>query len=225
MVTMTYVLMKVLESRPKRYDLGIKLLTWGRVGKYHDYMASHVRKNQHVLDLGCGTGSLTIKLARMGAIVVGIDRNPDMSDIARVKIKNEQLEDRVELLPLNVLDLDELGTSQFDVITASLLFSELSENERKYLLQLVKNALKSGGLLIIGDETTPRNPLKRILNALIRIPLVIITYLLTQATTNPVKNLEQLLTDAGFDIVARKENWLGNFTIWLARKPRTGAEP
>lgn len=225
MIRMTYVLMKILESAPKRYDKGIQMLTLGRVSTYHDLMASYVKKDQHVLDLGCGTGSLSIKLARKGANVVGIDRNPEMLDIARARIKKDQMEGRVTLLNTNVLDLDDLDIKPHDAITASLLFSELSENERKYLLQLIKDALKPGGLLIIGDETIPRNLLKRVLNAIIRIPLVILTYIVTQTTTRPVKQLEDLLIASGFEVIDRKENWLGNFTIWIARNARTGVEP
>src|ERR1700687_3555047 len=36
------------------------------------------KPGEHILDLGCGTGHLTAQIAACGAIVVGIDRSPDM---------------------------------------------------------------------------------------------------------------------------------------------------
>ena len=216
--------MKVLESSPKRYDTGIKLLTWGRISKYHEHMASLVKSGQKVLDLGCGTGLLSIKLARAGAQVMGIDINPQMLDIAKQRIKLEDLEGKVNFQLRNVLDIDELEPNSFDAITASLLFSELSENERRYLLKIAKKVLKPEGLLIIGDETVPKNPFKRIINAMLRFPLVIITYVATQATTKPVKRLDQMIITEGYELIECKENWLGNFTIYVAQKPCEGED-
>src|SRR5690349_14200220 len=36
------------------------------------------RAGERILDLGCGTGHLTAKIAESGATVVGIDRSPEM---------------------------------------------------------------------------------------------------------------------------------------------------
>jgi trans-aconitate methyltransferase len=43
------------------------------------------RPSEHVLDLGCGTGDLTAKLAASGAHVVGLDASGDMLSEARRK--------------------------------------------------------------------------------------------------------------------------------------------
>jgi len=58
----TYVLMRVLESAPRRYDLGIRLLTLGRVDRAYDRLASQIESGQRVLDLGCGTGALAVRV-------------------------------------------------------------------------------------------------------------------------------------------------------------------
>ena len=64
---MTYVLMRILESAPRRYDLGICLLSLGRLARAYDRLANRIEPGQHVLDLGCGTGVLTLRAAPRGA--------------------------------------------------------------------------------------------------------------------------------------------------------------
>ena len=59
----TFVLMKILESAPERYDAGIWLLTLGAITKSYDRLAKNIHPGQHVLDLGCGTGALAIRAA------------------------------------------------------------------------------------------------------------------------------------------------------------------
>lgn len=44
-----------------------------------------------VADLGCGTGSISVLLARAGHTVVGIDYSPKMIDLARIKAKQSGL--------------------------------------------------------------------------------------------------------------------------------------
>lgn len=79
----TYVLMKVLESAPSRYDAGIRLLTLGKVDEVYARLASHIKDGQRVLDIGCGTGALTLRAAQQGAKVKGIDINAQMLEIAQ----------------------------------------------------------------------------------------------------------------------------------------------
>jgi len=43
------------------------------------------RAGERILDLGCGTGTLTAQIARQGARVLGVDRSPEMIDSAREK--------------------------------------------------------------------------------------------------------------------------------------------
>ena len=72
----TYVLMRILESAPRRYDLGMRLLTLGRLEGAYDRLASQVEAGQDVLDLGCGTGALALRAARRGARVKAVDVDP-----------------------------------------------------------------------------------------------------------------------------------------------------
>jgi len=50
-----------------------------------------------ILELGCGTGRLTIPLAEAGFEVHGVDLSQNMLEICRHKVDEKGLEDRVHL--------------------------------------------------------------------------------------------------------------------------------
>src|SRR5215471_6293326 len=49
---------------------------------------------ERILDIGCGTGQLSAEIAASGALVVGVDRSPDMVDEARKKFPGLRFEVR-----------------------------------------------------------------------------------------------------------------------------------
>ncbi len=157
-----YVLMKILESAPSRYDRGIRLLTFGTVDKSYDRLTSNIQPGQQVLDLGCGTGALAIRAAQKGAKVKGIDINAQMVEIAQRQIEQAGLSDSVQFQGMGIVELDGEPSENYDVVMSGLCFSELSENELNYGLNQVFRILKPGGMLLIADEVRPRNLLKKI---------------------------------------------------------------
>ncbi len=215
--------MKILESSPNRYDRGIKFLTFGKITKVYKNLASYVQRGQKVLELGCGTGNLTLELAKKGATITAIDINPEMLDIARKKLNAAHLSQQVELRQMSAIELDNVPDESYDAVVASLFFSELSESERLFVIKQAFRILKNNGLLLIADEITPKNIVKRIINALIRIPSVIITYILTQTTTKSCSGLVEMLTAHGFKIKLVKTSKLGNFSEIVAYKETQNA--
>ena len=104
---MSYVFMKVLESAPRRYDFGIRILSLGRIDRVRQEMAEWgASDGVRALDIGCGAGSLAIACARRGAQVTGIDISPLMLDIARQKVKQAGLEDSITLMEMHAFDPD-----------------------------------------------------------------------------------------------------------------------
>ena len=95
----TYVLMRILESAPDRYDQGMRILTLGRIDRAYDRLASRVEEGTRILDIGCGTGALTVRAAQRGARVKGIDVNAAMLEIAARRAREEELVASVELAP------------------------------------------------------------------------------------------------------------------------------
>lgn len=211
--------MKILESAPTRYDRAIRMLTFGRLDNAYNRLTSYIGNEQRVLDLGCGTGALTLRAAQKGAHVVGIDINPGMLEIARKRAKAEGLEPDIELREMGVAELDGEEPASFDVVMSGLCFSELTEEELSYALKETKRILKPGGLLLIADEVKPRAGAKRLLTWLIRLPLLVITYVLTQTTTHAVRNLPEKIEQAGLRIESVTLSGLEDFIEVSAQKP------
>ncbi|NIT36119.1 MAG: methyltransferase domain-containing protein [candidate division Zixibacteria bacterium] len=210
--------MKVLESAPRRYDRGIRILTCGKLDRAYERLAAYIKRGQLVLDLGCGTGALTLMAARRGAHVKGIDVNPQMLEVGRERFQKEGLTEYVELAEMGVAELEAERSASYDVVTSGLCLSELSADELSYTLREVVRILRPGGLLLVADEARPRNILKRVLNGLLRFPLVVITYVITQTTTRSVEDLPGKLRDAGFIVERVRSSWMENFVELIARK-------
>jgi demethylmenaquinone methyltransferase/2-methoxy-6-polyprenyl-1,4-benzoquinol methylase len=206
----TYVLMKILESAPMRYDRGIRILTLGGVDRAYDRLASHIKKGDTILDIGCGTGALSLRAAKAGAKVRGIDINPQMLEIAERRAKDQGLGKSVEFIEMGVAELGG-EKDKYDVIMSGLCFSELTDDELNFTIREARRLLTPKGILLIADEVRPQNILKRILSFLFRLPLVVITYIITQTTTSAVKNLPNRIENAGFVIKSKGTNVLGNF--------------
>jgi demethylmenaquinone methyltransferase/2-methoxy-6-polyprenyl-1,4-benzoquinol methylase len=85
-------------------------------------------------------------------------------------------------------------------------------------LRHLGRVLKPGGLLLIADEVRPRTVWARLLHTLIRIPLVALTYLITQQTTRAIVNLPEKIERAGLSIESERRGALGSFVEIVARK-------
>ena len=192
--------MKWLETSPKDYDRGIQLLTLGRIQRIKERIAnSYIKEGSRVLEIGCGTGTLTLMMARRGATVTGIDASPRMLAEAEVKIKNESLEGRVSLKYMDAALIGErFPAASFDLIVSTLVFSELPPDERRFVLEACQKLLVPTGKLLIADEVTPIRPIARLFFYLVRLPLVLLTWLLTRTSTASLRDFDTLLMQAGF---------------------------
>lgn len=214
-----YVLMRILESAPCRYELGIRLLTLGRLDNAYDRLVSHIERGQQVLDLGCGTGALTLRAAQRGAMIKSIDINAQMLEIAGRRVDKAGLTANVDLVEMGVAELDGEQAQHYDAVMSGLCLSELSDDELTCTLKELPRILRPGGLVLIADEIKPQGLVKRLIHSLIRLPLAAFAYVITQQTTSPASNLPEKLTDAGLSIVSTHLNRLGSFGEFVARKP------
>lgn len=220
----TYVLMRILESAPGRYDRGLRMLTLGRLDGVYDRLISFVGDGQRVLDVGCGTGALTLRAAAKGAWVKGIDVNPQMLEIARSRARQAKLQHRVEWAEMGVAELENEEAASYDVVVSGLCFSELTADEVSFALEQAGRVLKPRGLLLLADEIVPDGLPQRILNAALRIPLSVLVYLWTQTTTHAVVDLPHKVQEAGFVVESTRQQNLGSLLELVARRPAGAAE-
>jgi demethylmenaquinone methyltransferase/2-methoxy-6-polyprenyl-1,4-benzoquinol methylase len=210
--------MRILESAPRRYDLGIRLLTLGGVDRAYDRLTGHIDSGQRVLDLGCGTGALAIRAALRGARVTAIDVDPRMLELAAERAREAHVDLRVELREEGVAELDREPRESYDAVTCGLCLSELSEDEVAYALEQAARLLKPGGLFLVADETRPEARASRFLVGLVRGPLVALSYLVTQQTTHALEDLPERLEKAGLEPVSVRHAGLGTFIEVVARR-------
>jgi ubiquinone/menaquinone biosynthesis C-methylase UbiE len=216
---MSYVFMKVLESAPERYDGAMRLLTLGRLERVHRDLAAWVSAGDRVLDLGCGTGALAVRLARKGADVTGIDIAPQMLEQASRRLCSEGLEGQVRLLDASVVDLDTLfQDGRFDAVASTLVMSELSVDEIEYTLAECRRVLRPKGALFVADEILPDSPVGKAATFLFRLPFALLAYILTQNTSHRVAGLEERILEAGFSISEGRSYLAGTLQLFVAEK-------
>jgi len=153
----SYVFMKVLEVWPRSYDRQMEKASSGRLSVVKRAVAEEIPRGAHVLEIGCGTGDLAVLLVSgRGAMVDGFDLNPAMVAIARERIEVEKLSSRLNLWEMGVEGMDGLKNQRFEAVVSTLVFSELSADERRFALKNAYRVLKPCGRIIIADEVVPR---------------------------------------------------------------------
>lgn len=115
--------------------------------KNHDFVAEYGKgllefvpkhKEQAILDLGCGTGTLTAELLDFGNEVIGVDSSQNMIDRAKECFGN-----------INFITCDALALpfeKEFDVVFSNAVFHWINDHNR--LLRNIYKALKPNGLLV-----------------------------------------------------------------------------
>ncbi|WP_448522507.1 class I SAM-dependent methyltransferase [Pseudothermotoga sp.] len=103
------------------------------------------KPGMYVLDVGCGTGNFSIKLAKLGVKVVGIDISEEMLKIARKKAKRFGLQ--IEFAKMDVYSL-KFPSDHFDGVFSMASFEFIREPKRAF--DEMMRVLKPSGLLLIG---------------------------------------------------------------------------
>ncbi len=197
---MATVFMKWLEANAADYDRGIRLLTLGRLaGLRRRVVRDYVTPGARVLEIGCGTGALAVALAEAGADVTGIDASEAMLAEARARLEGAGLADRVHLVHMDAsVVADRFEAGAFDLVVASLILSELPPGERDFVLSACRLLLAPGGRMLVIDEVVPQGRLARLAYSLVRGPMVLVTWLLTRATTHGLPHLPATLERTGY---------------------------
>lgn len=105
-------------------------------------------KPQLILDLGCGTGSMTIALAKRGYDMTGIDRSVEMLDIAKARAEREGVDANMLWLYQDITEFELYGT--VDVAVSCLdTINHITDTKKLFkCFSLVHNYLVPDGLFI-----------------------------------------------------------------------------
>jgi ubiquinone/menaquinone biosynthesis C-methylase UbiE len=116
------------------------------------------RASGPVLELGCGTGRVTIPVARTGARVFGVDRSEDMLAHARRRMKRAQCADRVSWIRSDIRTLPFRKSTRFDLVMApyGILQSLIREADLQATLDSVSRVLSRRG--VFGLDLVPDLP-------------------------------------------------------------------
>lgn len=215
---MATVFMKWLETSPTDYERGIALLTLGRIRQIHERIAGLLKPGGRVLEVGCGSGALTLRCARRGAQITAIDISPRMLAVARRRTSAAGLAEQIQWHLMDAASATEqFEPHSFDAIVMSLILSELDRDELRYVLAGCRRLLAGGGKLIIADEVVPRALPTRLLFWFVRTPLTVLTWLLTRTTTHVLRDYAALLKEAGFDSQVERTYLGGSLIVFVAR--------
>lgn len=124
-------------------------------GRWADYVERHFarlkRPVRRVLDLACGTGSLTLELARRGYEMTGVDLSPEMLAAAEEKCRVLENRPRFFCEPMESLRLP--GRVDACVCCLDSVNYVLRPQKLARAFQRVWNCLEPGGLFLFDADT------------------------------------------------------------------------
>lgn len=117
-------------------------------------------RGRHVLDVGCGEGTNTVLLARLGAQVTGIDVSPRSIEVSRRRAELEGVSGQVQLM-CSPLEVAELPEARFDVVWVDGVLHHVLPVLEQVLERLVRWA-RPGALFVISEPVNLAPWLRRL---------------------------------------------------------------
>lgn len=150
--------------------------TLGKVSRHHLLLdkvvdVSEIRRGDRILDIGCGTGLLSLKfLDAADCTITAIDSSAEMLGLFEEKIERFHLNDRITCRQMAAEEMD-FGSDRFDIVASTVALHHVKVKDP--VIEKVHDLLKDGGRFVIGEidlDTTGRLDdiarLKRILDYL-----------------------------------------------------------
>lgn len=133
-----------------RYDHSYRDVFW----QWHDaltwdYLKPHLPRNlsDELVDLGCGTGKWSAKLAKSGYEVTCVDISQRMLDQARAKLESSSRSDRSRFVQADLADLSILPAERFALAIALGDSIGCTADPRRTLRQ-IRRILRPEGVLV-----------------------------------------------------------------------------
>lgn len=150
------------------YDPVVRLTTRERSFKNALTEQAKVEANHRVLDLACGTGTLTILLKKASpkAEVIGVDGDATILRAAREKTDRLAVDIGFDKAMSYSLPYED---GSFDRVVSSLFFHHLTRENKTKTLHEVYRVLKAQGEFHIADWGLPANWLMRVSSHFIQL--------------------------------------------------------
>lgn len=157
-----------------------------------------IQPGQRVLDLGCGTGTMTvlIKQSVPGAEVIGLDGDPKVLEIARSKAATAGVNLAFDYGMAYQLPYPD---GSFDRVLSSLVFHHLVSEDKRRTIGEVYRVLQPGGEFHIVDFGIPRGLYGKLVSPFMKR--------LEQASDNVSGLLPVMMRDAGFEQVEESAHY------------------
>jgi ubiquinone/menaquinone biosynthesis C-methylase UbiE len=198
------------------YDPLVEKMSFGRERRFREKTLAIMDINPHdkVLDIGCGTGSLTILIDKHlsgEGQVIGIDAAPKMIKIAQKKAARDGSNATFAVGIAEKLNLED---SSFDIVVNSMFTHHIDNELKRLAFAEMFRILKPGGRLCTADIDKPSTFLAALLGWTSR-------YLLFQPELEDNLNgkLPELIQEANFKDVNKREHLYGMVSFYIARKP------
>lgn len=176
-------------------------------------VAAMITENEKVIDVACGTGALSMRIAATAGQVTGIDLSEDMIVTAR-RLSGRKPELRVSFELLDATDLSCYADGSFDTAVSTLAMHQFDPDTGLKVLGEMKRVAKR---LIIADYNCPMRP----------GPAKWLSVAIERAAAGDhYRNfrqymarggLEKLASDAGLQITSREERGEGVFLVTVMR--------
>jgi len=134
---------------------------YGALARYYDaenaalvddlpaYLALTRRFGGPVLDIGCGTGRVSVPLAEAGYPVVGIDLSDAMLVRARERVAGLPIADQIEWIEADIRTFEMPGPAGLAIFTYNGFMHFLEQADQLEAMQQMARNLKAGGGLVI----------------------------------------------------------------------------
>ena len=170
-----------------------------------------LKPGEHLLDIGCGWGNFVIYAAKHFQVrATGITLSSEQKAYAEKWIREEGLEDQIEIRILNYRDL---GRNRFDKISCIGMSEHVGRENMAGFFETVYGALKPGGLFLQHTITTNARRKKSQKNAFLD------TYMFPGGELMPQQDLVDEAAGSGFEFlnaenfrvhyVKTLEDWVG----------------
>jgi len=158
---------------PKGFDWESWVSRWEKMqGRYlvkrnerFDVIVEMIRDTQdnvtNVVDLGCGTGSVMLRLLQAfpEAHITGIDMDPTLLPLARERLGH--FRDRAHFIQTDLRDsiLMDIVPHPVNAVVTATAFHWLNEQQIKELYEQISNVLRPGGIFLNADHVGSTSPL------------------------------------------------------------------